>query len=82
MSRRYRSGVELVAWTKYRAVRITGLYVLAAILLWVGASNAYFDADPRWRSAQQPQPDVAAQADTSRSQTRANVRGQRLAHRR
>jgi hypothetical protein len=35
-----------------------------AVLLWVRASNAYFDADPRRRSARQSRPDVARQAET------------------
>jgi hypothetical protein len=44
-------------------IAIAVLYVVAAVLFWVSASNAYFDADPRWRSARRPQPDVARQAE-------------------
>jgi nitrogen fixation-related uncharacterized protein len=40
-------------------IAIVVFYVVAAVLLWVGASDAYFDADPRRRSARQSRPDAA-----------------------
>jgi hypothetical protein len=45
-------------------IAIAVFYVVAAVLLWVGASNAYFDADPRRRSGRQSRPDVARQVET------------------
>jgi hypothetical protein len=45
-------------------IAIAVFYVVAAVLLWVRASNAYFDADPPRRSVRQSRPDVARQAKT------------------
>lgn len=49
-------------------IAIAAIYIVAAVLLWASASTEYFDADPRWRLARQPQSDVAGQADTSQQQ--------------